>query len=115
MVTFGVEAKIVQTTRYHPLTKEYGTADLKTPETALNILKAYLTSSSFNPPEASECHANWRGFQKLSISKVSLKYYTNENTAFLQPVWVFQGDVQVGPRDLNPEKFVGTVDAIDHK
>lgn len=115
MVTFGVKEKIVKTTIFEPMIEEYKPVVLKTSEEALNLLKAYLADSSFNPPEADECSANWRGFQKLSITKVSLRYYCDDYSDYLQPVWVFQGDVQVSPKDLNTESFVGTVDAIDHQ
>jgi hypothetical protein len=114
-VTLGDQGKVIQLTVYNPTVKDYGTTTLKTPEMALNTLKSYLTTPSFNPPEAEECAVNWKSFQKLSITKVSLKYYSADNSGYMQPIWVFQGDVQVGLKDLNTEKFVGCVDAVDHQ
>jgi hypothetical protein len=109
----GDQGEILETTVYNPGLIEYGAASLKLPEKAFNILKAYLTNSSFNPPEAKECIANWKGFFKLTITKVSLQYYSNDYSGYLLPVYVFEGQVQLSANNLNLEKFAGSVDALD--
>lgn len=114
-VTLGDQGKIVQLTVYNPTIKEYGTAALKTPEISLNTLKSYLTTASFNPPEAKECVVNWNGFQKLTIKKVSLQYNSTDYSEYLQPIYVFEGEVQESLNNPNIEQFVGRVDAVNHQ
>jgi hypothetical protein len=113
-VTLGDQGKIIQLTVNNPKTIEYGIVSLKSPETALNILKAYLTSTSFNPPEAKECTVNWNGFFKLVIKKVSLQYFSTDYNDYLHPIYVFEGEVQESVDRPNVERFEGRVDAVDH-
>jgi hypothetical protein len=113
-VILGDQGKMVQLTVYDPKLKEYGTTALKSAENALNIMKSYLTNPSFNPPETKECITNPKGFQRLSILKVSLKYYSLDNIGYMQPIWVFEGEA-FNSRSPNPEKFIGRVDAVAHQ
>jgi hypothetical protein len=114
-VTLGDQGKIVELTVNSPKLNEFGTASLKTSEQALNVLKSYLTNSSFNPPEAKECTVNLRGFQKLTINKISLLYLSTDRSDFLVPIYVFEGEVQENLHNPKTEHFVGRVDAVDHQ
>jgi len=84
--------------------------DLKSPKTALEILSRYLSSPEYNPPEAKECMTNWRGFQRLVINSISLRYSIRDN-GFMRPFYIFEG-VVYSTSYPDGESFVGSVDAI---
>jgi hypothetical protein len=83
---------------------------LKSAETALAILKAFLASSSGNPPEAKECLTNWRAFDYLHITGVSLQYHYFQGD-YLLPKYIFTGEASYKTHAAT-EKFRGQVDAI---
>jgi hypothetical protein len=109
-VIIGDKGKVLELTYNNPVLIEYGIIRLKTPDAALNMLITYLTDTSFNPPYADECNANYRGFTRLVINRISLEYTIPSKSYYFQPVYVFEGDVyQIN--NPNPDKFVGRVDA----
>jgi hypothetical protein len=89
--------------------KEYETVSMKSPEAALNILKARLASPLADPPEARESVINLRAFERLNITRVTLQYTTGGG--YLQPVYVFEGSA-FNSMNPQPETFKGKVDAV---
>jgi hypothetical protein len=89
--------------------KEYGFVSIKTPEAALNLLKARLASLSANPPEARETIINLRYFEQLSLTRVTLQYAYGGG--YLQPIYVFEGNAY-SEQDPNLDAFRGKVDAV---
>jgi hypothetical protein len=89
--------------------KEYETVSIKTPEAALDVLKARLASPLADPPEARESVINLRSFEQLTVTRVTLQYTTGGG--YLQPVYVFEGSA-FSPSNPAPEIFKGKVDAV---
>jgi hypothetical protein len=83
---------------------------LKSAETALNLLKAFLASPNANPPEAKEVLTNWRAFDYLGITNVTLQYHYIQGD-YILPKYVFEGEASYKSRS-NIERFKGQVDAI---
>jgi hypothetical protein len=86
-----------------------GEYSLISPQTAFDILKDYVTSTDYNPPEMKECLVNIRGFQKLEINSVSLKYSSDGD--FMRPLYIFNG-VAFAESFPAGEDFIGRVDAL---
>jgi len=85
--------------------KPYAAFKLKTPDTALKILKAYLDSGGITPEgQPRECIANYILFKRLIVRNVTLEYFLGKE--YVQPVYVFQGEA-------DGEEFTGIVDAIN--
>lgn len=89
--------------------KEYGLVSTKTPEVALNLLKARLTSQSVNPPEARETIINLRNFERLYLTRITLQYASGGG--YFQPIYVFEGTAY-SEQNLNLDAFRGKVDAV---
>jgi hypothetical protein len=89
--------------------KEYEIVPVKSPEAALNLLKARLASPLADPPEARESVINLRSFNRLTVTRVTLQY--TSGGGYLQPVYVFEGDA-LSASQPSPEAFKGKVDAV---
>lgn len=89
--------------------KEYGLVNIKTPEAALDLLKARLASPLANPPEARETVINLRNFEQLSLTRVTLQYASGGG--YLQPIYVFEGS-SYSSQSPNLDVFRGKVDAV---
>lgn len=111
MVIIGDGSQVYEVTYNVPFMSKYGVANLKTPEAAFEMLNKYLKDPTYDPPEAKECLVNWRGFQSLKINRISLQYTMIDGSNYLQPIYVFEGDVYESS-NTNPENFVGRVDAV---
>lgn len=90
---------------------KYGHCDLKTPLDSFEILKRYVTSPEYSPTEAAECLTNLRGFERLVISGISLRYSTTPGGELMRPLYIFEG-LAFAASFPEGEKFVGKVDAI---
>jgi hypothetical protein len=111
LVIIGEGGQVNEVTYNMPAMSTYGTAKLKTPQAALDILKTYVTTSSSNSFETRECVANYRNFQNLKITRISLQYTPISGSNYLQPIYVFEGDVY-NSGNPNPDNFRGKVDAV---
>jgi hypothetical protein len=89
--------------------KEYEIVLIKSPEAALNLLKARLASPLADPPEAWESVINLRSFDRLSVTRVTLQY--TSGGGYLQPVYVFEGSA-FSTLEPSSETFKGKVDAV---
>jgi hypothetical protein len=113
VLALGAQGKVLEAYIFNPTLNEYGLSNLKSPESALNILKSYLTDSTENPPEENECLVTNRSFKKLVINHISLQYTSTDYVDYLLPIYVFEGEAD--PDSPNPEIFIGCIDAIDHQ
>lgn len=109
LVCVGENGKILRAEISSSQIKEYGAVKLKTPDSALNILKSYLSSPQADLQETKECIISMRNFELLTITSVSLQY--TKTKGYLQPIYVFSGNAS---SQLNPngEAFTGKVDAV---
>jgi hypothetical protein len=89
--------------------KEYEIVPVKSPEAALNLLKARLASPLADPPEARESVINLRSFNGLTVTRVTLQY--TSGGGYLQPVYVFEGSA-FSTLEPGTETFKGKVDAV---
>jgi hypothetical protein len=87
---------------------EYDTVSIRSPEAALSLLQARLSSPLADPPEARESVINLRDFEQLTLTRVTLQY--TSGGGYLQPVYVFDGDA-FSKLKPEPEIFKGKVDA----
>jgi hypothetical protein len=108
-VEVGDNGKIVRAWVNMTQLKEYGSVNTKTPEAALNLLKACLTSPLADPPEAREVLINQRSFDKLTVTRVTLQYASGGG--YLQPIYVFEGSAY-SEKQPNLDAFRGKVDAV---
>jgi hypothetical protein len=90
-VTVGDQGRIIGAEINSFRYELYGLAIMKTPQAALNMLESYLSSPLAVPPESPECLVNYRVFDRLLITDVSIQY-TFDNQGYLQPIFVFSGD-----------------------
>jgi hypothetical protein len=109
LVCVGENGKIMQAEINMTQLKEYETVKLKTPEAALDILKAYLASPLADPAEARECLINLRNFERLTVTRITLQY--TPGSGYLQPIYVFQGNAY-SQNNPNLDVFIGKVDAV---
>jgi hypothetical protein len=108
-VTVGDNGKILEAYISMSNLTKYGTVKLKSPEAALNILKAHLSSPLANPPEAKESIINLRSFERLNVTRVTLQYA--QGGGYVQPAYVFEGSAY-SQRNPNMDAFRGKVDAV---
>jgi hypothetical protein len=108
-VEVGDNGKIVRAWVNMTQLKEYGAVNTKTPEAALNLLKACLASPLADPPEAKETLINQRSFDKLTVTRVTLQYASGGG--YLQPIYVFEGSAY-SEKQPNLDAFRGKVDAV---
>jgi hypothetical protein len=108
-VEVGENGKIISAYINATQLKEYGFANIKTPESALSLLKARMASPLANPPESRESLINLRSFERLSVTQVTLEYANGGG--YLQPIYVFKGNAY-SDGIPNQDIFVGKVDAI---
>ena len=112
-VRLGDQAKVMDTHAFQPSLIEYGTVNVRTPAEALDILKNRLVNPSFDITTEEQVKYNCFG-ERLVIHNVSLKYTNIQNSPYLQPIYVFEGEMFSNHDDIIGESFVGCVDAINH-
>lgn len=108
-VTIGDNGRILEAYISMTQLEEYGAVSLKTPESALEILKSRLASPLAEPPEARESIITMRNFGRLSIISVTLQY--TKTGGYMQPIYIFTG-IAYSTTGTRLDNFVGKVDAV---
>ena len=89
LVEVGENGKVIRADINSFQIKYFDSVYLSTPDAALNVLKARLSSKSVNPSESKESTINLRNFNQLTVTQVTLEY--TQGGGYLQPVYVFKG------------------------
>jgi hypothetical protein len=108
-VIIGADGKVASASINLWYLEKLGEYSLISPQAAFEIIKDYVTSPDYYPPEMKACLVNIRGFQKLEINGVSIKYSSDGD--FMRPLYIFYG-VAFAESFPSGEEFIGKVDAL---
>jgi hypothetical protein len=112
-VLIGENGKVIKAEINMPQYKDYGLVKIKTPQAALDVLKAYLSRLTPKTEIAPECMYNTDG-ARVVIKNITLRYVGTYKTGYILPIYVFEGYAYRGDNP-EPEKFTGRVDAVEHQ